>query len=67
MKSIPHRNNNLIRTEPRIQQQIQVSGGDSSITSSVEEQPRQRKRPAWMMDYVSGDDLSNYHPIAHFT
>lgn len=40
---------------------------DHQIQASSENEPRLRKRPAWMIDYVSGDDLSDDDDqIAHF-
>ena len=34
--------------------------------SSSDDQQRQRKRPFWMTDYISGDELSNDDTIAYF-
>lgn len=49
--------------------QVQSSNEDQVITSHIqagtENEPRLRKRLAWMRDYVSGDDLSDDDQIAH--
>lgn len=55
------------------QQQLQISS--SSASASIRENTpnacsppvqRQRKRPAWLMDYVSGEELFDYDNSAHF-
>ena len=62
------------RIEPQLQSsnadhrtdhQLQSSNENLTADDSID-QPRSRKSPAWMIDYVSGDDLSDDDSIAHF-
>lgn len=55
--------------EPAVEDNENGSSGDRCGDQPVENNEhfqRVKKRPAWMLDYVSGDELSDEDPITHF-